>query len=196
MYRSSSVQDADPDKGNVNFDQYPSWKYQNHYFSKFNTLYDKIKAEIISKDQANPKISIPEYSSLEGSILGKNISKTEYLYNKLIESLQNYIKYLNKAILYIANKKKTGTQIDKKGNPLLIQQFIKIRKYQPECKSESYKIPSFFTQVTLPSISNTNSISVNKQIISEINICIAYLKSIIEQTFKNALNPINYDLYK
>ncbi len=189
MYRtSSSGQDPNPDTVNINFDQYPSWKYQNHIFSEFNTLYNKIKSEIATKT----KVTIPEYTSIKGTIFGRNISKTEYLYNKLKNRLQQYIKYINKSISFAAKKKKTGTQIDKRGNPILVQQLIKIRKHQPECKAESYKIPSFFTSVKLPPLTGTNSLTLNKQIMNELSVCFLYLKSVIEQTFKVAVGLGEY----
>lgn len=189
MYRtSSSGQDPNPDTVNISFDQYPSWKYQNHIFSEFNTLYNKIKSEIGTKS----KVTIPEYTSIKETIYGKNIYKTENLYNKLKNRLQQYIKYINKSISFAAKKKKTGTQIDKRGNPLLVQQFIKIRKYQPECKAESYKIPSFFTSIKLPPLTGTNSLTLNKQIMNELGNCFLYLKSLMEQTFKVAIGINEY----
>jgi hypothetical protein len=189
MYRiSSSGQDPNPDTVNINFDQYPSWKYQNHNFSEFNTLYNKIKSEIGSKS----KVTIPEYTSIKETIYGKNIYKTEKLYNTLKKRLDQYIKYINKSISFAAKKKKTGTQIDKRGNPILVQQFIKIRKHQPECKTESYKIPSFFTSVKLSPLTSTNSLTLNKQIMNELSNCFFYLKSLMEQTFKVAIGLNEY----
>jgi hypothetical protein len=192
MHRiSSSGQDPNPDTVNINFDQYPSWKYQNHNFSEFNTLYNKIKSEI-GKQTTLP---IPDYTSIKETIYGKNIFKTEKLYNTLKKRLGEYIKYINECISFAAKKKKTGTQIDKKGNPLLVQQFIKIRKNQPECNQESYKIPGFFTSVNLPPLTGTNSLTLNKQIMSEISNCFDYLKSHMEHTFKVA-SGINYPSIK
>jgi hypothetical protein len=189
MFRAtSSGQDPNPDTVNINFDQYPSWKYQNHNFSEFNTLYNKIKSDIGTKS----KVTIPEYTSIKETIYGKNIYKTESLYNTLKKRLDQYIKYINKCISFAAKKKKTGTQIDKRGNPILVQQFIKIRKNQPECKTESYKIPSFFTSVKLPPLTGTNSLTLNKQIMSELSNCFSYLKSLMEQTFKVAIGLTEY----
>jgi hypothetical protein len=189
MYRTtSSGSDPDPEKTNVNFDQYPSWKYQNHNFSEFNTLYNKIKSDIGTKS----KVPIQEYTSIKETIFGRNIYKTEKLYNTLIKRLDQYIKYINKCISFAAKKKKTGTQIDKRGNPLLVQQFIKVRKHQPECKTESYKIPGFFTSVNLPPLTGTNSVTLNKQIMGELNTCFLYLKSLMEQTIKTAVGPNEY----
>ena len=185
MFRATSYgQDPNPDTVNVNFDQYPSWKYQNHNFSEFNTLYNKIKTEIGSR------ATVKEYTSITETIFGKNVFKTEKLYNTLKKRLEEYIKYINKCISFAAKKKKTGTQIDKRGNPILVEQFIKIRKNQPECKRESYKIPGFFTSVNLPPLTGTNSLTLNKQIMSELNSCFEYLKSHMEHTFRAAI-PIN-----
>jgi hypothetical protein len=190
MFRATiSSQDPNPDTVNINFDQYPSWKYQNHNFSEFSTLYNKIKSAIGS----NAKVTIPEYTSIKKTIYGKNIFKTEKLYNTLKKKLEEYIKYINKCISFAAKKNKTGTQIDKKGNLLLVQQFIKIRKQQPECETESYKIPGFFTSVNLPPLTGTNSLTLNKQIMSEIATCFDYLKSHMEHTFKVAIG-INHSL--
>lgn len=187
MYRTtSSGQDPNPDTVNVNFDQYPSWKYQNHNFSEFNTLYNKIKTAIGS----NP--TVKEYTSITETIIGKNVFKTEKLYNALKKRLEEYIKYINKCISFAAKKNKTGTQIDKKGNPLLVQQFIKIRKQQPECKREWYKIPGFFSSVNLPPLTGTNSVTLNKQIMSELNSCFAYLKLHMEHTFQAAIGINEY----
>jgi hypothetical protein len=189
MFRATiSSQDPNPDTVNINFDQYPSWKYQNHNFSEFSTLYNKIKSAIGS----NAKVTIPEYTSIKKTIYGKNIFKTEKLYNTLKKKLEEYIKYINKCISFAAKKNKTGTQIDKKGNPLLVQQFIKIRKQQPECKREWYKIPGFFTSVNLPPLTGTNSVTLNKQIMSELNSCFAYLKLHMEHTFQAAIGINEY----
>ena len=94
MHRiSSSGQDPNPDTVNINFDQYPSWKYQNHNFSEFSTLYNKIKSAIGSTP------TVKEYTSITETIIGKNVFKTEKLYNALKKRLEEYIKYINKWLL-------------------------------------------------------------------------------------------------
>ncbi len=196
MSTTSSGSEPDPEKANVNFDQYPSWKYQNHVFSSFNTLYDKIKSELSSGSSSSSKITIPDLSSVKGPILGKSISKTGDLYNKLINSLQQYIRYMNNSLSYVGNKKRTGTQIGIKGNPILVEKFKNIRKYQPECNVETYIIPGFFTKTKLEPITDKNSVTINKKIIRELTVCFSYLKSIMKQTFKNSIGVLNYETYE
>ena len=138
--------------------------------------------------------------------MGISIKNIPSHYNNLSQKLYNFIQKTNSIITTIASKKPEKKQegkithtissstIHKKNNIFLLKILKNLRKDQPQCSIESYKIPSFLSSTSLEKSFEgvSNSMFINNQIFNDIIECFNVLQKMINETISVAITTVNF----
>jgi hypothetical protein len=173
----------------IDFKKYPIYdNFKTHTFRNFDLVYNDLK-NVFAK--INPPIKIDEHNSIKGLVLNQNPNRIIHRYNDLLSVLKHFIESLNTDIETIARKRKSGAQIDEKGNNDLVERFKSRRSKQSKCIGDKYLVPGMFTKVTWDDSSTLdaqkNSLAVNNILFTNIQNCFGTLKTMILAMITQAL---------
>ena len=173
----------------IDFKKYPTYdNFKTHTFRNFDLVFNDLK-NVFAK--INPPIKIDEHTSIKGLVLNQNPNRIIHKYNDLLSVLKHFIESLNNDIESVARKRKSGAQIDEKGNDDLVARFKTRRSKQAKCIGDKYLVPGMFTKVTWDDSSTLdaqkNSLAVNTILFTNIQNCFGTLKTMILAMITQAL---------